>query len=203
MIYIIFHLLFHLGLMKLRFDRVNLGSGPNHLAGYYNIDITRDADMPIDLEKWLLPFLDGTLSAVVCISVINYFSRERAQEIVNDIYRALKPGGVARFGTQDLGLIAQKYVDRDRSFFFQKLPDGRDRFPGVTMADKINAWFYGYPTANGKHCKYVYDYESLEEIFKEAGFLRVERKQYLESILPDVEKIDNRPDQMFFLEAIK
>ena len=111
--------------------------------------------------------------------------------------------GIARFGVQDLILIARKYVDRDTEFFGQKRPDGSDRFRGATIAEKFNAWFYGYRTLEGKGSRFFYDYETLELLFKKAGFNVIERKRYQESKLPDVTKIDNRPEQMFFLEAIK
>jgi hypothetical protein len=70
------------------------------------------------------------------------------------------------------------------------------------MGDKFNAWFYGYQIGNNS-CQYVFDYESLACLFQEAGFSVIERKDYLDSRLPNIELIDNRPEQMFFLEAIK
>jgi len=40
-------------------------------------------------------------------------------------------------------------------------------------------------------------------LFKEAGFNNVERKAYVDRQLKYIELIDNRPEQMFYLEAIK
>ena len=40
-------------------------------------------------------------------------------------------------------------------------------------------------------------------LFKMAGFSVVEKRAFQESRLEDIEMIDNRPDQMFFLEAVK
>jgi hypothetical protein len=118
------------------------------------------------------------------------------------VYRVLKPGEIARFGVQDMENIARKYVDKDASFFFQRLPDGRERFEGPTIGDKFAAWFYGY-VIKGVSCRYFYDYESLAFLFTNAGFRIVEKKPYLVSRLDHIDLIDNRPDQMFFLEAIK
>jgi hypothetical protein len=56
-------------------------------------------------------------------------------------------GGVARFASQDLEWIARRYIEKDREFFFQKLPNGKERFDGKTMGDKFNSWFYGYETS--------------------------------------------------------
>ena len=182
---------------------VNLCSGDVLLPGFCNVDVAQKSDLILDLETSLLPFADNSCERVVCISAINYFSRARGLQIIEDVRRVLKPGGVARFGTQDLRLIASKYVATDREFFFQKAADGRDRFEGETMGDKFNSWFYGYRVYGTKYCKYVYDYQTLENLFKKAGFSRVEQKKYRESKMADIADIDNRPEQMFFLEAIK
>ncbi len=185
-----------------KLKKINMCSGPRKLEGYINIDITPNSDMVIDLEKSLLPFEDESVETIVCISAINYFSRDRALEIINDVYRKLCNGGVARFAVQDLKILTKKYLEQDENFFFEKTADGSDRFPGDTYADKFNEWFYGFPSL-GKHCKYVYDFESLAFLFHKAGFKIVEEKKYHESRIENIELIDNRPEQMFFLEAIK
>src|SRR3989344_6546220 len=183
--------------------KLNLGSGSSRLSGYCNIDLSSHADLRLDLEKESLPFPDGSIETVVCISTINYFTRDRAQEIVSDVFRVLKHGGVARFAVQDLLKIARKYLERDRNFFFQKLPNVRERFEGKTMGDKFNAWFYGYRTSHGKHCKYFFDYETLALLFHRAGFSVIEERGFHESRISNIKDIDNRPEQMFFLEAVK
>ncbi len=185
-----------------KFDKVNLCSGPVILPGYWNVDINSNADIVLDMEKKLLPFPDDSMNVVVCISAINYFSKQRGQEIINDVNRILKKKGIARFATQDLRLISTKYVKKDKHFFFQKLKNGRDRFDGETFGEKFNSWFYGYESC-GKKCKYVYDYETLSTLFKKAGFSKIKHVKYQESNLTDVKNIDNRPEQMFFLEAVK
>ena len=182
--------------------KINLCSGSIYLGDYINIDIGGNTDIKIDLEEVMLPFEDNSIDAVVCISAINYFTRERGQEIINDVYRILKPGGIARFGAQDLKILTGKYLTRDDNFYFEKLNNGDERYPGKTFADKLNHFFYGFESS-GKMCKYVYDFETLKLLFDEAGFEKIEQKNYLESDLPNVEKIDNRPEQMFFLEAVK
>jgi predicted SAM-dependent methyltransferase len=183
-------------------SKIDLCGGTNSPKGYFNIDMFKGADLYINLEKQLLPFAENSVDVAICISAINYFTRERGQKIIKDVHRVLRPGGIARFATQDLKLIAKKYIAEDKNFFFQKLPDGRERFKGKTMGDKINSWFYGYPTAGG-NCKYFYDYETLAFLFKETGFKVVEKRNYRESRIPGINKIDNRPEQMFFLEAVK
>lgn len=192
---------------QFRFDpsgvqKINLCCGAQKIPGYVGVDIGRQADLRLNLDSGNLPFESDVLDAVTCTSAINYFTRSRGREIIDEVYRILKPGGVARFSAQDLESIARRYVEKDSAFFFQKLPDGRERFEGPTFGDKFAAWFYGY-VSNGVPCKYFYDYDSLAYLFQTAGFSLIERKEHRQSSLEHIDLIDNRPDQMFFLEAIK
>jgi len=181
---------------------INLCCGPQIIPGYIGIDMGGDVDLRMNLKSGKLPFKSGAIETVICTSAINYFTRSRGQEIVNEVYRVLKPGGVARFSAQDLESIARRYVEKDSAFFFQKLPDGSERFEGQTLGDKFAAWFYGY-VSSGFPCQYFYDYDSLAYLFKTAGFTVVEKKEYMQSRLDHIDLIDNRPDQMFYLEGIK
>lgn len=184
------------------FNRVNLCSAHLVFPDWWNIDLHPAADILLDLNHSPLPFPDASMDQVVCMSAINYFSRERGAFLIAETHRILSPGGIARFGTQDLDRIAKRYVEKDRDFFFQKL-DGRERFHGVTMADKFNSWFYGYETAGGNRGQYFYDFETLSLLFKRAGFSAIENRPFRNSRILEIEKHDNRPDQMFFLEAVK
>jgi predicted SAM-dependent methyltransferase len=181
---------------------VNLGSGSARVAGFCAVDIAGPVDLLVDLSRHGIPFPDASLEAVVCMSAINYFARSRAAELIAETHRVLRDGGVARFGSQDMKSLARRYVENDEGFFFQTLDDGRQRFPGPTVGDKFAAWFYGHETAGGP-CRYFYDFESLAYLFTEAGFSVVERREYGDSRLPEAELLDNRPEQMFFLEALK
>jgi len=182
--------------------KINLCGGPSKIDEYINVDISPNSDIILDLEKELLPFEDNSVDELICISAINYFSVQRGFEIIKDVFRVLKPRGIVRFATQDLRILAEKYLNRDQEFFNQKLANGHDRFPGISFADKFSQWFYGFETG-GKRCKYVYDFETLRILFENAGFTQIEEKKYLESRIKNIKKIDNRPEQMFFLEAIK
>ncbi|KHK02926.1 hypothetical protein [Desulfovibrio sp. TomC] len=181
--------------------KINLCSGSVRLPGWVNVDI-QGADVNIDLERDLLPFPDACAQTVVCISALNYFTRARALTIVQEVLRILVPNGILRIGVQDLRILARSYLENDASFWAQTLADGSPRFPGPTFADKLNGFFYGFP-AHGKACKYVYDADSLAYLLAEAGYTQIAPRAYRQSVIPEVESIDNRPEQMFFMEASK
>ena len=182
--------------------QLNLCAGTQRIPGWFSIDVDGDVDLKLDLSRTNLPFAGESARAVACISAINYFTPGRAEELVRETYRVLAPGGVARFAVQDMEALARRYVERDLGFFDQRTADGRQRFPGDTLGDKFVAWFYGY-RAGGSPCRYAYDYESLAPLFRRAGFSVVERRDFRSSRLADADHLDNRPDQMFFLEAVK
>lgn len=185
-------------------EYINLGSGPRRVPGYFNIDIdpSHQPDFVCNLSTQGLPFATGSVGAIACISTINYFSYARARQIVAECHRVLRPGGIARFGVQDLALLARHYLEHNEAFFGEKLASGKDRFPGETTADKFVNFFYGFATCGGP-ARYMYDFDSLAGHFRAAGFTTIERRQYRDSRLAHIEAIDNREEQMFFLEAIK
>lgn len=189
-------------LAVLHIRKINLCCGAQRVPGYLGIDVIRGCDLKWNLSRYDLPFPDASLEVIVCMSAVNYFTHSRAEELVREMFRALRPGGVCRMGVQDMQALAERYLRNDTEFFFQKLPDGRERFEGATIGDKFAAWFYGYSVASNR-CQYFYDFDSLAHLFMRAGFSVVERKAYRESRLSEIDLLDNRPEQMFFLEAVK
>lgn len=183
---------------------INLCSGEVILDEYINIDLDTRADLKLDLERNLIPFKENSVDRVVIMSAINYFTYDRASIIIDDIYRILKPGGIIRVGVQDLELISKKYLDKDYKFFFQTNKNFMQRFHGETLGDKINYFFYrGGSGIRNKHHKYMWDFNSLKFLFHKSGFEKIENKNYLESSIPNIDKIDNRAEMFFYLEASK
>jgi hypothetical protein len=73
---------------------INLGAGTTRLspeiinvdfAGFPHIDVVADFNEP-------LPFKDGSLDAVISISVLEHL--EHAERVVTEVARVLKPGGI-------------------------------------------------------------------------------------------------------------
>lgn len=156
------------------------------LEGFVNVDISWKADKRRNLNWQRIPFKDNSVDVLICMSAINYFSKERAQFLVNDVYRVLKKDGVCRFGVQDLKLICAKYLAGDPDF----------------NCDRINRWFGlgdGYKS-NGQKSKYVYDWKTLSQFFN--NFRYVSKMDFRRSDY-GLGKYDNRPEQMFYLEAMK
>ncbi len=86
-----------LKLKRLSVKKINICCGNQKIPGYFGIDFVSGADLCLDLSKNDLPFQDNSIDSVVCMSAINYFTHTRAKEIVREVYRVLRSGGVVRF----------------------------------------------------------------------------------------------------------
>jgi len=72
---------------------INLGCSDAHLAGYVNVDICEPADQIVDLSKpW--PWEDGSVDEIVAHDIIEHLPNKIYT--MNELWRVLKPGGVAR-----------------------------------------------------------------------------------------------------------
>lgn len=186
-----------------KLTKLNLCSGPVILDDYINLDISPNSDVVIDLEKKNLPFENNKFQVAVCISAINYFEKQRAIEILKEVHRVLVNGGIFRISTQCLDKLLSYYIQKDEKFFNKKNEDNTPRFSGKTYAEKLLNWFYGFETVEGHKTKYIYNYEILSNILREIGFKNIQSKNFLESKLEDVKKIDKRNDQCFIIECEK
>jgi len=180
-----------------KIKKINLCSAGVRICGYTNVDRLPPVDVVYDIN-YPLPFQDNSIDTAVMIHGIYYFYYKKAKEIISEIYRVLKNGGIVRVSFIDLEIFAKKYLGKDYNFYNQKLPNDRERFVGKTIGDKFisNAYYYG-------GIKYFYDFESLKSHFEEAGFKDIKKCNFGESQIEEIKEIDNRPDISGFLEAIK
>lgn len=177
--------------------KINLCGGPVSIDGYIKIDKSSNADIVHNLLK-PLPIESDSVQIIVMSHALNYFTYEEAKFVVSEIYRVLRKDGIVRVSFPDLRIFAKAYVENDISFLFQKLPNGEDRFTGRTIGDKFIGLAYFYCGQ-----KYFFDFESAAEIFKDVGFKQIVRCGYRESEIPEIDKIDNRPELSGYLEAVK
>jgi hypothetical protein len=49
--------------------------------------------------------------------------------------------------------------------------------------------------------RYMYDYDTLAGLLRECGFSAVNRREYRTGLVPDLELLDNRPEETLYVEA--
>lgn len=131
-----------------------------------------------------LPFPDNSVDYLYASHILEHFYPDIAQTILRDAYRVLKKGGRIRICVPDLKHAVDLYLAGQKEaalvYFF------KDSKPGK---------FYRH--------KYMYDRELLEAALRKAGFHFVEVCAYRHGQVPDVDKLDNRPDETLYVEAVK
>ncbi|MFL5955176.1 MAG: class I SAM-dependent methyltransferase [Gaiellaceae bacterium] len=149
----------------------------------------RDA-IHADVTKGLR-YPDNSASYVYTSHMIEHVSRWRALDLLRDCFRVLRPGGVIRILTPDIAQWIREYEHGDTAndstradAFMTKLgiyseqPGTRvQRFVRRNMSGAIHQW--------------LYDFESLSKLVKDAGFVDLKRWSYREGSVPDLDKLEH------------
>jgi predicted SAM-dependent methyltransferase len=91
-------------------QKLNLGSGDNHLEGFISVDLYDEAaDVRADICE--LPYANNSVDEIVCYQVIEHVPYNKSQQMFEEMYRVLKPGGTVLIETPDIDVVCQKILD--------------------------------------------------------------------------------------------
>jgi predicted SAM-dependent methyltransferase len=144
-----------------------------------------------DLRKGL-PFAGSSIHYVYTSHSLEHLSAVEARELIKEIARILKPGGIARIVVPDLAVGARRYLEELRL-------NEADRY----AAPKFLNWLQlNTRTARTPH-RWMYDVASLGAMLGDCGLIRVEVHDYAKGNVPDCDLLDSRPDESLYMEARK
>lgn len=130
-----------------------------------------------------LPFEADSVDFIFCSHVLEHFYAEEASRLMREVRRVLKPGGRVRICVPDLAIAVRHYHEGNKRealrFFFT---DERARFD--------------------QHHN-MYDYDLLSSLMQDAGFAEIVQCDFQQGRLPDLDRLDNRPEETLFVEAVK
>jgi predicted SAM-dependent methyltransferase len=165
--------------------KLHLGAADASLPGWVNVD-RWPADLSMDL-RWGLPFAEGAAAAVYLCHVLEHFYYPgEALAVLEDIRRVLAPGGTARIVVPDIGRSLRAYVGKDRRFFAAR----RAHWPWWPKAASRLEQVLGYagagvgPASGVDGHRFGYDFETLRQLLRRAGFTRIVRSRYMGSRIP-------------------
>lgn len=97
---------------------VNLGSGPNVVPGFVNIDFfnTGGIDYGADL-RYPLKIASSAVDGIFCEHTLEHLTYSQVNAVLGECYRILKPGGVIRVVLPDLSLFMRNYCAGNRDWF--------------------------------------------------------------------------------------
>lgn len=169
---------------------------------------------PAFIKRWDvrkgLPFSNNSVDFIYCSHFIEHVERGEAIEILRECHRALKVGGIVRLVVPDLRLLAERYLAKDYGFFDtqkpQLLADDFIRFLRLVEPKKRGIFARLKAFYNRKMAplhRWMYDFDSLSDILWSCGFEEIERKNFREGQMPDIQFLDSRSKESLFLEAKK
>lgn len=132
-----------------------------------------------------IPAESDSVDFVYSSHFVEHLYLREAEGLVAESYRVMRPGGVIRIVVPDLEHALRLMATGDRhkamtSYFFVEDMD----------------------SAYARH-KYMYDFDLLAALLRKHGFVDVRRCEYRQGKVPDLQILDNRPDESLYVEAQK
>jgi SAM-dependent methyltransferase len=175
--------------------RLNWGCGHAGEPGWINSDLKDGPgiDLPCDIREGL-PLDDGAIDYAVSIHALPEVPVDQQLEVLRELRRVLKPGGVLRLALPDLLKGVDAYRRGDRDYFV--IPDEDMATLGGKLALQL-VW-YGYSRT-------LFVPEFIEELLRRAEFAAVHHVGFRETSSPysDIVELDNRERESLFVEAVK
>lgn len=131
-----------------------------------------------------LPFDDASVDFVFCSHVVEHFFPGDAEQLVSEMHRVLRPGGWARVCVPDLEHAVGLYGKGERAAF-------------------LAYFFEGGPAGYYRRHRSMYDFTLMRDLLAGTGFAEVRRRAFREGVVPDLDVLDNRPEETLFVEARK
>lgn len=150
-----------------------------------------------------LPFEDDYFKAIYASHFLEHLYLEEARYFLKECHRVLDAGGIIRLMVPDLEDIIKEYLDNKnkqdklRADIFMERLKIRDKEP-----PKGNLFMKLYRFFKDIHShKWMYDFDSLSFYLKEAGFINISRKEYRDSLIEGIDKVEF--NQGLIVEATK
>jgi hypothetical protein len=152
-------------------------------------------------RRW--PLEDGAVSHVYADNVIEHIPLAAARVMLAEAYRCLQPGGVIRLITPDIRTHVEMYLSGSAPLDSAAGRHYRDL--GLVVEHPID--MIRIPIgAFGHHTGYVYDFDTLDEELKRAGFhsaVRCELGTSQNAAFADLDQRGHEGGAQIAVEAIK
>ena len=132
-----------------------------------------------------IPLRDGVADFIYSSHFLEHLFRQDGKKLLEESFRVLKPGGTIRIVVPDLAYALSLYSAGEK----QKML--LDNF----FVEDDDSYY-------ARH-KYMYDFAMLEDVLKNVGFHDIRRCEFRQGHTPDLDKLDNRPDESLFAEATR
>lgn len=153
-------------------ERLHIGSGPEILESWVNLDIVRypGVDVVLDVRSGL-PFRD--VRFVFAEHFIEHFTLHEAMYLLRECRRVMTEDGVLRLTTPNLDWVWASH------YALGEAPDA-----AVRSCFALNRAFHAWGH------RFLYNLETLTALLHDSGFAHVERVEYGQSRHPELRGIE-------------
>lgn len=132
-----------------------------------------------------IPFEDESVDFVYSSHFFEHLFKKDASYLLQEANRVLKPKGMIRICVPDLAYAISLYAKGEKEKMLN------------------NYFFVEDRDSNFARHKYMYDFELLKNMLEQIGFKDIVSCSYRNGKTPDVDLLDNRPEDTLFIEAVK
>jgi predicted SAM-dependent methyltransferase len=150
---------------------VHLGSGPNILKSFVNVDHdwVPGLDICCDITRGI-PIADEIVGGIYSEHCLEHLTLEDGRFVLGECHRLLIPKSILRIVVPDLQLYARAYV---RYLDGEAVTFPNEHFVNMTGVNRPVALFNELFLGSGH--RFIYDYETLSSLLRGAGFSDIRR----------------------------
>lgn len=167
--------------------KITIGSGLKPVDGWINTDVVWRGGGYLDATRpWPIPA--GSVDFIYADNVIEHLTLAQGRLAFKHAFEALKPGGVIRLATPDVGAVASQYLENgelaEEGMARNRELGHSDFYHSVQLLQQV---FVGHKHYLG----FCYDYESISSEMAKVGF-DVHRAASGQSDYPELKNLEAR-----------
>jgi predicted SAM-dependent methyltransferase len=153
--------------------KLNVGCGNNAKPGWVNIDLADEVDLQLDLRE-PIPLPDGRAVIVYSEHFFEHLDYPTdALVFLRESFRLLEPDGRFSVGVPDTRWPLYCYVGQDEGWVEATIQYHWHPAWCRTTMEHINYHF----RQDGQH-KFAWDFETMEQVLRDVGFVRIKQRNY-------------------------
>ena len=169
-----------------KIKKLHIGAGNNYLPGWLNMDFhSREPGVIYIDAKKNFPFNNNIFDYLFNEHFLEHLDYpDEAKTFLSECLRVMKPNSIGRIGVPDTEFTINAYVENNEEYFDICRRLWRPSYCSTKM-ESINFHF----RQKGQH-QFAYDFETLEKILRQSGFVDIERSFYNRSDYEEL-RVDN------------
>jgi SAM-dependent methyltransferase len=213
--------------------QINIGAGDWQKKGWKTLDCYRFSTFNADLRTTNpLPLENNVITKAFCSHCIEHIEDKHLENLLNELYRCMKPGAIFRVSCPDAQLAFDAYTKGDYKWFawlkesnigamlvntfvsYEYNSGGpevgeetvKHKFETLNQEDFIK-WCVSLKDVDRPYVAHTngYTYEILSDRLKKAGFTNIQKSAYLQSCDSEFQSpdFDLHPDISLYVECYK